>query len=506
MSSIKSVQNRITVLTLFFLNLIFLTPGVHSFTNKTFLSDNYRPFSAVEKASLWLFDTDNTSPIIHNFDATAFYAESTNKKSIGKYFGVNDSNTILFGRGSVQNDAPRGDVFYGSIILRGDDDLGQQRATLTLKPSQQVMGAQFSYAINLQKYFPGLTAGVSFDISEVEHHMNTKFIPNVAALTNATDDPQEIFTLLKGEMSDAGKGMLFADHEIEQLTHAKLKKKQKVSGIADIHAFFGYKAKPFEEGDVALGIKGTLPTGNEAKGEFLFEPIYGNGKHLSLGYFVHSDWVAWSDNNQSVKLAAFLDYEYLFSNKEVRTLGLKSGGNYSHYYLLGKKGTIESDKEKNESTPVIPAANVLTMKVNVRPGSQLEMGLSGRYITKEWMVQLGYKLAACEEERVVRSESWQEETYAIANESYSTNGLFIADNDQVASGREHDWITAKDLDVSTATTPAKLSHTAFLHTQGEFLLKNDIYFKLHGKFLYQFPAKNSSIERWGAEFGVGVSF
>jgi hypothetical protein len=504
MSSIKSIQNRVTALMLFFLSLIFLTPGVHSFTNKTFLSDNYRPFSAVEKASLWLFDTDNTSPIIHNFDATAFYAESTNKKSIGKYFGVNDSNTILFGRGSVQNDAPRGDVFYGNIILRGNEALGQRMATLTLKPSQQVMGAQFSYAINLQKYLPGLTAGVSFDMAEVEHHMNTKFIPNVAAFTEVGNDPQEIFTLLKGEMSDARKGILFVNHEIEQLTHAKLKKKQKASGIADIHAFLGYKAKPFEEGDVALGIKGTFPTGNEAKGEFLFEPIYGNGKHLGLGYFVHSDWVAWSDNNQSVKLAAFLDYEYLFSNKEVRTLGLKSGGNYSHYYHLGKKKIVEGGEEGSQ--PVIPAANVLTMKVNVRPGSQLEMGLSGRYITKEWMVQLGYKLAACEEERVVRRESWQEETYAIANEVYDTNIAFEATAEQVASGREHDWITAKDLDVSTATTPAKLSHTAFLHTQGEFLLKNDIYFKLHGKFLYQFPAKNSSIERWGAEVGVGVSF
>ena len=198
----------------------------------------------------------------------------------------------------------------------------------------------------------------------------------------------------------------------------------------------------------------------------------------------------WEKNDKKIEVSGSIQGEYLLSNKQKRTLGLK-GHNFGHYRLLGKN-------ETPAWTPLVPAANILTMNVGVYPGMQVALDLQGNYRFKKFCIGIGYGLFLNQDENVVIKDAWKEETYGIANPGFDTGlDTFGEDNDHFDARLSDDtWIKKSDLDITSAATPSQLSHKLSCWINGRITYgQYDVLVK--GGGYYQIPSRNSSFEFWG---------
>jgi len=428
-------------------------------------------------------DTSKISKTHVIFDIKSFYQESTNKSNLGRYFGINDSNTITF----ADHEKQETDVFYGYLIHRAT--VGTWKDALSLRLSQYSYGARFLCALNASKILKGLSCNVSIPVTSVHNKISTRFNPEGF---DPTDNTKQLEQFLFGDFSetDASTNQLQAP-----LTHAKLRHKNHATGVSDIKTEIAYCFQKKKNIAATYGIYLTLPMGNKASGKFIFEPIYGNNRHVEIGDFLALDWIISNKKNDKFSVRGALHYAYLFANHQTRTPSIK-GYNFGYYYLLGKNNTPKN-------TPLIPAANVLTTNVSVRPGSKLEASFAGRYTHKRWAFELGYSLFVQENERVTPTQSWPEETYAIANEIFQTNQKFGESDDNFIT-HKNNWLKLKDLDFTAAATPAQIIHTIQAGVQTSISTSKSSALRLYGTGYYRIPSQNSALELWGIACGVSL--
>src|SRR6185436_1681238 len=116
------------------------------------------------------------------------------------------------------------------------------------------------------------------------------------------------------------------------------------------------------------------PTGNKPEGEFLFEPIVGNGHHWTLGVGFNAHAMLWRSECDDSCFGFYLDANitHLFSTCQRRAFDLCTPGANSRYMLAQKLGTNTQELNGGSSTSdsqfiniFAPVANLTTSKVNV---------------------------------------------------------------------------------------------------------------------------------------------
>jgi hypothetical protein len=216
----------------------------------------------------------------------------------------------------------------------------------------------------------------------------------------------------------------FSESNIQQpLTHAKIMSGKKLtkSGFADLNLALGYKLLNTQTHKLSLSAEITIPTGNKPQGIYVFEPIYGNGCHIGLGGKIVSNTELYSHNEESMHFMCAAHYQYLFKNSEMRTLSIKkeafptlaSFSKFAHYVLVG---TIRSPAH----SPLFPAANILTTKVNITPGSQFEGLIDFSYTYKRLVCDIGYSLFLKSKESL-KINNWNDGVYAFINADEPTS-------------------------------------------------------------------------------------
>ncbi len=200
------------------------------------------------------------------------------------------------------------------------------------------------------------------------------------------------------------------------------------SGVAEWRFTLGYNAYMNDKFHVGFGVTGAAPTGNRPHGQFLFEPIIGNGNHWELGGQFTSHYRFWQSEDEEKSFTGYLDANltHLFKTRQTRSFDLKGKPN-SRYMLAQKLGNpcflgnatlqkcIESSTNserhglvtsgltkaasqfKNVFTPV---ANLTTVDVDVNIGAQIDLVLMLNYTTHNWSFDLGYNLWARTCERI----------------------------------------------------------------------------------------------------------
>jgi len=337
------------------------TSVANASTNMTFLMP--RPHGV----NLALERTAGFNELIHHkmsddfggkFQAAFFWMDSTDEDDIGKYFGIKDKHEFMLDQkdtqGSLVSTAEYVDLGYlihDKSITSDTDEI----ATLKLSPDHTAYGVYFNYHQDLDKILKGLFFKVNVPVVHVENEMH---------LTAKSDT-----TTIKENLEKYFKGTLNVPYATsksnaqEALTKAKMIGQDSETGVADIDIMLGYRFldKAKYHGEINFGF--TIPTGTEAKADYVFEAIVGNGKHWAIGGGLDFGARVWGDKDHNVKLAAAFNYRYLFENDEVRTPGIKDR-NWGQYFLLGKKD--------NDDKPLTPAANVITKHVDVKPGNQFD--------------------------------------------------------------------------------------------------------------------------------------
>jgi len=158
--------------------------------------------------------------------------------------------------------------------------------------------------------------------------------------------------------------------------------------LADIHVDFGVHAHEGERYHVGLYARGVMPTGTKPNGEFLFEPIVGNGHFWELGGGVNGYAQLWRAPDRSQEVGLYLDgsITHLFSSHQQRVFDLKSHGLLSRYMLVTNSATAPSS--------MTPAANITSAQVNVSIPMQIDLIALINYANDVFSWNCGYNFWA----------------------------------------------------------------------------------------------------------------
>ena len=406
---------------------------VSAATNQGFLS-----VPRAQKASLLL-----DSAIAHDLEKTnhkdrlggnlmvrGYYSQSTNKKALGQYFGINNSDSFKAAWGASTNANINGTmVNAGYLVHDSNAALGnyvspgagagnavvapglnngiflaldtnaaglaatvaaiaaapiKNVATITFAPQTTSYGLELGYVQCLSKIVDGLHLSISLPIEKVENNMNLA----VTGGANA-NDASALTQFFAGSLAAAQTaGYLNAGANMSgqgQLTKGLIKGVQSATGIADIDVAVGYDFLREENWTAGLNIAMSIPTGNTPTGQYLFEPIYGNGGHFELGLGGRVAGKLWHEGDQHIGLSVQADYRYGFKANETRTLSITKAGiadNLNQYYLVNKVNSA--------ITAEAPFANSFTLPVSVTPNSAVRGNLGLNYGNGGFVFGLAY--------------------------------------------------------------------------------------------------------------------
>ena len=493
---------------LFSLALCSLCSGAifaKNYTNKTFMTPRPQLTNMAMEYTTWHTKIDKLKKFQPAFQVTGFYQSSQNKRNVGEYFGyyakyaqeVRDYISMIDTDDTAVKSHPDS-IKSNFIFLSSDNDA---KGDIQFKPSQDAYGLRIDYYQSLRRFF----FQAALPIVDIKNKMNTSNIGVPEAFTGTeNNDPRTGKTLadyLRGDVDSATGTIATFTEKQQALTHAKIDSSRSKSGVADIDLALGYNVLKSKHNRIGLKIDLTIPTGNDAKGEYIFEPICGNGKHWALGGGFLSTFRLWENKNDSIELLVNTDLRYLFKNTQRRTFSLKTDEgnriNFGQYYLGGKVG----------EHALFPLANVLTPNIYVSPGLVFEAIAALAFNTKNFTLDVGYNIFAKNGEKISLKDSWEKETYAIAKAGFDTKeaaATFATTDFQSGIGID-DTLKVSNLDFDALRTPSQITHKIYGglgYTFNE--CKYPVLLGLGSSF--EFVNGNTALENWAIWGKLGISF
>jgi hypothetical protein len=208
----------------------------------------------------------------------------------------------------------------------------------------------------------------------------------------------------------------FAPLSCAKIASCKQLKKTKLS---DIQCAFGWNF--FQNCDYHVGIllRAAAPTGTRPDGQYLFEPIIGNGHHWELGGGITSHVIMWESDDQDRHLGLWMDANitHLFKTRQRRFFDLVNAGENSRYMLAEKMqqsvSNLFASTDRNGITPtptapiaqfareLRPVANLTCCDVDVSVNIQVDATAMFNYTTCNFSFDLGYNfwMRSCEKIR-----------------------------------------------------------------------------------------------------------
>jgi hypothetical protein len=466
-------------------------------TNKTFLMPRAQGVNLPMHATTFydLVNRKAQDKFGANFQVTGFWQQSAAGSEQGKYFLADNKSTIDVSRAAAAatHSTATGTVDLGLLLheynLGGADTANSN--TLSLDPQQEVYGVRLDYHQDLHKLVKGLYLSANLPVVNVSNDPRLTVKANAAGLATA-DNIRKLFA---GTYTAAA-----AANKQDALTKGKISGSHSETGVADIDVTLGYKFLDKAKYHAAVGLAVTIPTGTEATGDWLFEPMVGNGQHWALGGDFCAGARVWEGEEQALSLNLALKYRYLFESNERRVLGLKGttqvhNSKLAQYQLLGKAG----------ATSAVPAANVLAMNCDVTPGSQLDANLGMSYHRGGFSVEMGYNMYFREDESVKRKDSLTAATYGVLARNKDISAGFAVGTAGDFDGNGAAVLSNDNIDTSAAETPSQFTNA--IYGGAGYVFKNwDCPLMLGLGAKYEWANKNSALEQWGAWLKVGVGF
>src|SRR5579885_2021801 len=194
------------------------------------------------------------------------------------------------------------------------------------------------------------------------------------------------------------------------------------TGVADFELVLGYNVACTDDGYFGLNIRTAAPTGNHPCGEFLFEPIVGNGGSWQLGGGIDTHAVLWRgehDNTFSFYLDA--NITHLFKACQSRCFDLC--GKPNSRYMLAQRLTTNTNglggtPTAGDVTPAdvtfsdsqfanefSPVANLTMTKIKVSAAVQGDVALKFTYNNGSgFSYDLGYNFFGRSCEKICRTK------------------------------------------------------------------------------------------------------
>ena len=197
-----------------------------------------------------------------------------------------------------------------------------------------------------------------------------------------------------GNTAPQADGLTFQRLQVAKMSTKSLRK----TSLAEVQAAVGWNwIRDWYH--VGFNVRVAIPAGNRPEGEFLFEPIIGNGHHWEFGGGISTHVKVWEqpETNELLELYLDLNATHMFQSKQKRFFDLKEKPN-SRYVLAAKFGTtIEDNLKGNGRTPVAQfqqevtsIANLTLFDVKVSNSIQVDLAFMMAYTHNDWHFMIGY--------------------------------------------------------------------------------------------------------------------
>jgi hypothetical protein len=180
------------------------------------------------------------------------------------------------------------------------------------------------------------------------------------------------------------------------------------NGFADLRFVLGYNFLNNRDGNYHLGagIYAAAPTGSRVgegnKGNYLMDPIIGNGKHWELGAQItaHHIWWRSADDENSFGIYFEANITHLFSACQTRCFDLLSAGDSSRYIIAQRLASNSSIYPALSTTAdpqalafaneYAPVANITRSTVTSNIAAQGDIAFALAYQVHDFRWDLGY--------------------------------------------------------------------------------------------------------------------
>ena len=457
------------------------------YTDKTFLAPRAQNANLAMEYTTWhrhpFMMHDKTMKT--HLQIAPFWQESKRERDLGKYFGVNGQNAFKID----------GTIAAGTYIIQ--DRTNSAISTIKLSPRQRMFGSRVELFQDVNTPFKGLFFRLSAPVVHVENDMQARFTNETPA--NAVAGAMTFSKFFRGDSSNPQQ---------VSLNKARMSKRT-ATGVADLDISLGAKLRDSEQGSLLLSIDGTVPTGTRVRGNYVFEPVCGNGHHFGLGGSMNGSVRMWHNDVGSVRLVAAIRYKYLFESSEARTFSADPDAKFGQYYKLG-------NVQQPHKALLTPAANVLTLPIAIKPGHQFDALAAFSFHSNGFTIDGGYNMFFKDAEHGKLNSFADSGKYVVAKDNFNPttnpNTLFgstpAADYAPEINTASNNLITKARLEagLSRLLTPASLTHKVFGgvgHTS-KIYDKHDLSFGLGAS--YEFAMSNADLENYAVWGKMGVSF
>jgi len=455
---------------------------------------------------------DNLADGVNGLGVFPFWS-GTNVMTYGTNAGTSNLDSYQFGLG--------GSSTAGSI---------------TLNPVVYQAGADFMFIVgssaNEPCFFAKIKAPVGVyninpQLTEVDGNYAAYPAGALAVSTVATYQPAT--TMTQAFAGNQTGGQAASQGDFVPMAYGLIAGQQSTGAkFGDIEMTAGYRFISNDDNSFSVAVRAAAPTGGQATGVFMLEPIFGRGGNWALGGYVDGHVKVWEGNNENsfvIKLMA--NAQHLFNNSTVRSFDLTDNGNGSKYLLVANYAS-------NAYQGVIAnLINFSTLDVNSSFGVEGDAVVSFSYVARGWSFDLGYEFWGRSAETLEITGTLAETTYAILGRQ----GVADADGAVNANGplcqptATINTSSARAANDAAATTTLPLATVAANRIAGNAALNvaaaqqdTALTSKVFGKVTYEFidsdyrphlgvmgefelsNSNNNALPQWGVSLVGGVSF
>lgn len=425
------------------------------------------------------------------FQIVGLYQRSISDKKTARYFLLGHKDCLKVSGDSSLNVNSR-DIRAEWLGLPSNFE-----GSFTLDPRQEQAAVLFEYNQQLKKFL---------DWSFLEHAWIAVSAPFVAVSNNIGFKQFDLQNLGSGN----GPRDLAQAFTQKEWCYGKISNGHTDFTLAHIRASFGTTYMSEDNFQIAYYSHFTFSGSDSDPAKYLFDTVVDFNSHFGIGAGVNFQIVL-NRPNDKYDVCMFLDLEhtYLIKRSQMRMFDLK-GKPWSRYLLLNRKDRGPDLK--------IPAINVLTRKVEIKPYNLVDFAFGFRAKAKGYEFEIGYGLWGHGDERVYDFLCPLEEVYGIAGtvqggdtkpRTASLSGIskLEATTAEDAADPDQTFVTLKqtDIDCNSGTCKSAINHKAYITVSKVHRGK-----KIDGTFgfgaFYEYAQRNSALKQWGLFGKMGASF
>jgi hypothetical protein len=441
------------------------------------------------------------------------YTDNFNRKNLGAYLFFNGKNSMVFaGSDTAPNlkDVDALNFFLAdNFYSRVEANPHVQNAIVDLHTRKNLFNLWNGLYMEID--LPVVWTKWNVSLDETITNPGTTIAAN--KLSNTAAAPAPIHSMI-----EAWKGTALNPANVptgfplvtQPLHYAKINGSQETVALTNILFLLGYNVFCCDIYHIGLNARVVAPTGTRPHGEFVFEPVAGNGRHPALGGGIQMHYNLWSndcDGNISIWFDGYIDH--FFKTHQKRTFDWTNNGIGSRYLWLKKFNS------SNTLIEIVRGPNITTLDCDVTVNVIGEAVLFMDFNWRNWVFDIGYNVWGRSQEKVTITESITAGTYGILGDSGSNNNN-VAPTTTINGATTAapvlfttaNALKTSDLNPKSAASSSAFSQKVFAHlgrTWYEYDHKPFLGIGAEGEFASS-SKKNRALNQWGVWLKSGLTF